>query len=126
VAGHIPGAVNLPASALVDESGRLRPPAEVVAAFTAAAAQAPAARGTVTGGTVTGGTVTGGTVTGGPAVEPEAVRSRPVGAYCGSGVTAAQTVLALHLAGIEASLYVGSWSEWCADGSRPVARGEQP
>lgn len=48
-----------------------------------------------------------------------------VGAYCGSGVTAAQEVLALELAGIPAQLYVGSWSNWVADPSRPVATGEQ-
>jgi thiosulfate/3-mercaptopyruvate sulfurtransferase len=45
----------------------------------------------------------------------------PVGAYCGSGVTAAQTVLALEVVGVSAGLYVGSWSEWVADPSRPVA-----
>ena len=34
--------------------------------------------------------------------------------HCGSGVTACQTLLALSAAGLEgASLYVGSWSEWC-------------
>jgi thiosulfate/3-mercaptopyruvate sulfurtransferase len=49
-----------------------------------------------------------------------------VGAYCGSGVTAAHEVLALELAGIPASLYVGSWSNWVADPARPVATGPEP
>jgi thiosulfate/3-mercaptopyruvate sulfurtransferase len=47
-----------------------------------------------------------------------------VGAYCGSGVSAAQEVLALAIAGYEAALYPGSWSEWVADPARPVATGE--
>jgi thiosulfate/3-mercaptopyruvate sulfurtransferase len=49
---------------------------------------------------------------------------RPVGAYCGSGITAAQTALALHRAGFEPALYVGSWSHWITDAGRPVATGE--
>ncbi|MFF2519313.1 sulfurtransferase [Streptomyces sp. NPDC058086] len=49
-----------------------------------------------------------------------------VGVYCGSGVSAAHEVLALAVAGIPAALYVGSWSEWSRDGSRPVAVGPDP
>jgi thiosulfate/3-mercaptopyruvate sulfurtransferase len=49
-----------------------------------------------------------------------------VGVYCGSGVSAAHQILALAAAGIPAALYVGSWSEWAADRSRPVATGDHP
>ncbi|MFF5214947.1 sulfurtransferase [Micromonospora sp. NPDC000442] len=92
VAGHIPGAVNLPAPEYVAE-GRF-PAAEALRSRFAAVGVAAEA---------------------------------PVGAYCGSGVTAAQAVLALHLAGrTDAALYVGSWSNWVADPDRPVATGPTP
>jgi thiosulfate/3-mercaptopyruvate sulfurtransferase len=43
---------------------------------------------------------------------------------CGSGVTACHNLLAMAHAGLgDSCLYPGSWSEWCADTSRPVARG---
>lgn len=90
VAGHVPGAANLPAGEYVGPDGRF-PAADVLRERFAAAG------------------VTG---------------ARAVGAYCGSGVTAAQAVLALHLAGrTDAALYVGSWSNWVADPTRPVASG---
>lgn len=42
---------------------------------------------------------------------------------CGSGVTACHNLLAMEIAGLAGSqLYAGSWSEWCADPRRPVAR----
>jgi thiosulfate/3-mercaptopyruvate sulfurtransferase len=43
---------------------------------------------------------------------------------CGSGVTACHNLLAMEHAGLTGSaLYPGSWSEWSADPSRPVAQG---
>lgn len=42
---------------------------------------------------------------------------------CGSGVTACHNLLAMEIAGLPgARLYPGSWSEWCSDPRRPVAR----
>jgi thiosulfate/3-mercaptopyruvate sulfurtransferase len=90
VAGHIPGARNVPAAASVDADGRFLDPAMLRERFARA-------------GVVDGA---------------------EVGAYCGSGVTAAHEVLALELAGFQAALYPGSWSEWIADPSRPAATGD--
>ncbi|MGI8523703.1 MAG: sulfurtransferase [Nocardioides sp.] len=85
VAGHIPGAVNLPLAGNTGDEGRFLGPLALRERF--------------------------------------AALDGPVAAYCGSGVTATQTVLALRLAGRDAALYPGSWSGWIADGSREVATG---
>ena len=53
------------------------------------------------------------------------VRPDDVVHQCGSGVSACHNLLAMDIVGLEGSrLYAGSWSEWCSDPSRPVARGE--
>jgi len=64
---------------------------------------------------------------------PDALRDRyaeagilpgqAVAVYCGSGVVATEGVFALGLAGIDAALYAGSWSEWITDASRPIEVG---
>jgi thiosulfate/3-mercaptopyruvate sulfurtransferase len=52
------------------------------------------------------------------------VESLEVVHQCGSGVTACHNLLAMAQAGFgPTALYPGSWSEWCSDPSRPVARG---
>jgi thiosulfate/3-mercaptopyruvate sulfurtransferase len=89
VAGHIPGAVNVPTGTNLRADGTFRSAAEIAALY---------------------------------AVEGVSADSE-VGVYCGSGVTAAHDILALAHAGIDAALYPGSWSEWVADPTRPVATG---
>ena len=98
VAGHIPGAVSAPTAANVTAAGRFLDPGALRARF--AALGIPASGATPSG--------------------------RLPGVYCGSGVTAAHEVLALHVAGIPAALYVGSWSDWITDPARPVATGPGP
>ncbi len=44
----------------------------------------------------------------------------PIGVYCGGGVAAAHELAVLTSLGIPATLYVGSFSAWSSDPSRPV------
>lgn len=55
-------------------------------------------------------------------VDPE----RPVASYCGSGIAGTHSIFALELAGFEAALYPGSFSQWSHDGEREVITGDQP
>lgn len=110
VAGHIPGAVSAPTTENINPDGTFRPAADLLARFTSLGVQVPEDP-TPTASPVPPGT---------PAAPGQAPS---VGAYCGSGVTAAHEVLALTLAGVPAALYIGSWSEWITDPSRPIATG---
>lgn len=51
--------------------------------------------------------------------------AQPVGVYCGSGNAASFELAGMYAAGIEAPLYVGSWSAWTGDPERPVAQGPE-
>ncbi len=116
VAGHIPGALSAPTAENVTATGQFRPAGELRARFSALGVEFGADNGESDNGESGSGQPGGGRSAG----------EQPVGAYCGSGVTAAHEVLALELAGSPAALYVGSWSGWIADPDRPVATGPQP
>jgi thiosulfate/3-mercaptopyruvate sulfurtransferase len=51
--------------------------------------------------------------------------SGKVAVYCGSGNSAAHAIAAMTAAGLKPALYVGSWSAWSADPSRPAATGPE-
>lgn len=92
VAGHIPGAVNVPDAPNLTEDGGYRTKAELHARYAPLGAEDP---------------------------------DLPIGAYCGSGITATRTALAMTAAGLPTpAVYIGSWSNWVADPSRPVGSGE--
>lgn len=102
IAGHIPGALSAPTRGNVGPDGLFLTSDQLASRF--AALSLPAFAREVTG--------------------PEGAPL--IGVYCGSGVTATHEILALELAGLPAALYVGSWSAWSADPSRPVATGPDP
>jgi thiosulfate/3-mercaptopyruvate sulfurtransferase len=52
--------------------------------------------------------------------------SAKIGVYCGSGNAAAHAIAAMNAVGLDAALYVGSWSAWSADPTRPAATGPEP
>lgn len=99
-AGHIPGAISAPALGNVTSDGMFLPGADLARRFWGL-----------------------GLPSRGELAADRASDAPLIGAYCGSGVNAAQEVLALEIAGLPAALYVGSWSAWSADPSRPVATG---
>ncbi len=91
VAGHVPGAKNLPFDDNLALDGTLLPAAELRELYTALL----------------------------DGKSPEQVIH-----MCGSGVTTCHNLLAMEIAGLKGGkLYAGSWSEWIADPSRPVAKG---
>jgi thiosulfate/3-mercaptopyruvate sulfurtransferase len=92
IAGHIPGAVNIPYLNNLTEDGKFRPAKELASLY-------------------------------GDALDNRDPKNVIV--HCGSGVTACHTLLALEQAGIrDATLYVGSWSEWSRR-DLPIATGNE-
>lgn len=97
VAGHIPGAGNVPVTDFAGPDGQWPEPAELAERFAGL----------------------------------DIAASPEVGAYCGSGVTAAALVLAVEYTGLRPpdhpiTMYAGSWSNWITDPERPVAVGTEP
>jgi thiosulfate/3-mercaptopyruvate sulfurtransferase len=91
VAGHIPGALNIPYLDNLTKANTFRSPVELRQLYQKLTAE----------------------------TSPEKVVF-----YCGSGVTSVHSLLAMLVAGLgEAKLYAGSWSEWIAPRTRPVATG---
>lgn len=94
VAGHIPGATQRAFKDNLQADGRFKPVQQLHQEFAALG------------------------------LGPATVGGTPVVQHCGSGVTACHNLLAMTHAGLgDTLLYPGSWSEWCADPTRPIARG---
>ncbi len=98
VAGHIPGAINLPFEHNLDEHGFFLCADALKRRFQS--------------------------VLNGKGTETEGAQ---IVHMCGSGVTACHNILAMEIAGIAPTrLYVGSWSEWIRDADREVAVSANP
>ncbi len=97
VAGHIPGAVNMPLEENLGKDGRFLSADDLRNRFT---------------NIIEGCKVNN--------------NQSDVIHMCGSGVTACHNILAMEIAGLTGSrLYVGSWSEWIRDPDRPVTLNRQ-
>lgn len=92
VAGHIPGALSLPALTALEKDGSFVSRERLAELLEQAGAD----------------------------------DGSPVAVYCGSGVQASHLALALEGRGLASgspAVYIGSWSDWVSDPSRPVATG---
>lgn len=97
IAGHIPGAINIPFSENLDENGEFLSPEILKEKYEYLLADASASL--------------------------SLTQPKKLIIHCGSGVTACHTILALHYAGFEIpNLYVGSWSEWSRREDKEIAK----
>ncbi|MFN3771793.1 sulfurtransferase [Cloacibacterium normanense] len=101
VAGHIPGAINIPFSENLDENGAFLSPEILKEKYQQFLADA----------------------------SPQLNMTKKLIIHCGSGVTACHTILALDYAGFVTlsgaevpNLYVGSWSEWSRREGKEIAK----
>ena len=96
-AGHIPGAMNVPYTSLIDQAtGKMLAPAELTNVFAQAGVDV-------------------------------AKLPREIVCYCNGGITATVPVTALRVLGRDdVAVYDGSWNEWGNDAKRPIARGGKP
>ena len=119
--GHIPGALNMPATGNLAADGRLLPAAELRSRYAAIGAEASdTEKPGPESGTKTSDTEASDTGIGEPGTEKSAGASNVI-AYCGSGVSACCDLLAMRRAGLGSGrLFVGSWSAWGADPARPI------
>ena len=96
VAGHIPGAINIPFSENLDENGEFLSPEILKEKYQQFLADAST---------------------------PLSMTKKLI-IHCGSGVTACHTILALDYVGFPIpNLYVGSWSEWSRREGKEIAKG---